>query len=84
MRDAYGLYTGRECGDAYLRPSWDPATVYTAIYQDENELFDYSDPVTVTFDEKGHTCVVPGGKDLFLTLEESPDTAAEVLNKLMR
>lgn len=84
LHDAYGLYTGRECGNAYLRPSWDPATVYTAIYQDENELFDYSDPVTVTFDEKGKTRVVPDGKDLFLTLEESPDTAAEVLNKLMR
>lgn len=84
LRDAYGLYTGHECGNAYLRPSWDPATVYTAIYQDENELFDYSDPVTVTFDEKGKTRVVPDGKDLFLTLEKSPDTAAEVLNKLMR
>ena len=84
LHDAYGLYTGRECGNAYLRPSWDPATVYTAIYQDENELFDYSDPVTVTFDEKGKTRVVPDGKDLFLTLEKSPDTAAEVLNKLMR
>ena len=84
LHDAYGLYTGRECGNAYLRPSWDPATVYTVIYQDENELFDYSDPVTVTFDEKGKTRVVPDGKDLFLTLEESPDTAAEVLNKLMR
>ncbi len=83
LHDAYGLYTGRECGNAYLRPSWDPATVYTAIYQDENELFDYSDPVTVTFDEKGKTRVVPDGKDLFLTLEKSPDTAAEVLNKLM-
>ncbi len=84
LHDAYGLYAGRECGNAYLRPSWDPATVYTAIYQDENELFDYSDPVTVTFDEKGKTRVVPDGKDLFLTLEKSPDTAAEVLNKLMR
>ena len=84
LHDAYGLYTGRECGNAYLRPSWDPATVYTAIYQDENELFDYSDPVTVTFDEKGKTRVVPDGKDLFLTIEKSPDTAAEVLNKLMR
>lgn len=84
LHNAYGLYTGRECGNAYLRPSWDPATVYTAIYQDENELFDYSDPVTVTFDEKGKTRVVPDGKDLFLTLEKSPDTAAEALNKLMQ
>ena len=85
LQKAYGYYISRECGvDSYLRPSWDPATVYAAIYQDENALFDYSDPVTVTFDEAGRTHFSEGGKDMYLTLETSEQTAAETLNKLMK
>ena len=83
LRDAYDLYVGcHRAGHPFLRPSWDPATVYCALYP-ENPLFVRSEPVAVTFDESGFTHTAPGGKDCFFTLCAEPDTAAQAINRLM-
>ena len=84
LREAYGRYTTRHCAaQPFLRPSWDPATVHYALYPDGG-LFERSEPVTVSFDDRGRTCYAHKGRDCYLKPAASSDEAAKVLNKLMR
>ena len=59
--DAYRAYRK----EPYDRPSWDILSVAYVLHP---ELFNISDPVTVTVDDKGFNHVKPGGNHRILTL----------------
>ena len=79
IKKGYFEYSKRT---AYTRPSWDPTTVYQALYP-ENKLFKLSDNITVKFDDKGITRFTEGGKDKRMILDVSTEEAAEELNKFI-
>jgi len=79
IKKGYFEYSKRT---VYTRPSWDPTTVYQALYP-ENKLFRLSDGVSVLFDEKGLTKAADGGKDRYMILAVSHEEAAKELNKFI-
>lgn len=68
---------------SFLRPSWDPMTVYYAICG-EGGFMKLSEPVTVRFDAASNTVVSAGGKDRYLSLDAEPEKAAEVLDAIIQ
>lgn len=61
--DAYRAYRK----EPYDRPSWDILSVAYVLHP---EMFNISEPVTVTVDDKGFNHVRPGGKHRILTLTQ--------------
>lgn len=69
--DAYRAYKK----EAYDRPSWDILSVAFVLHP---EMFNVSDPVTVSVDDKGFNHVKEGGKHRILTI--TPEQAAALLD----
>ena len=61
--DAYRAYRK----EPYDRPSWDILSIAYVLHP---EMFNISEPVTVTVDDKGFNHVRPGGKHRILTLTQ--------------
>lgn len=75
MKLAYNTFSGR-------RQSWDPLTVYCAVFPD-NPFLKKREHLTISFDEKGRTQVQPGGKDCFFEFHAAPESLQEELERYM-
>ncbi len=69
--------------DTFVNFSWDPITVYCAVMQDKNELFEPSGGMNISFDLSGRTIISEGGKDFYMKRKASVSEAEKCIDELI-
>ena len=77
VKQAYRIHQN----GSFLRPSWDPITVYYAVYG-LGDVLSVSDGCSITFDEEGRTVKKSGGRDRYIICRDSEKTVG-LLDRLM-
>ena len=66
-----------------VRSSWDPITVYCAVEQ-SNHYYKLSEPMQISFDDKGRVRLSEGGKDYYLKKNISDYEAEQLIDSILK